>query len=233
MSSLALRGHEAIVQAVDRLWARAARPSSLVESAPATVRRLALSFDDGPSPANTELVLDLLEAHGARATFFVVGSRIEGHETILQRAAAGGHELANHTYSHIHTVRLSRGELRAELERTNAAIVAALDGADPRVRLVRPPFGKDRRRIHAAAAALGMTTALWSIDSGDAMYFTTEQVIDTVSGNAAPGAIVLMHDGGLRRDTTLAALDALLPRLVADGYELVTISELLTQPGHR
>jgi peptidoglycan/xylan/chitin deacetylase (PgdA/CDA1 family) len=225
--AVALRVHETAVQVVDRAWARLAGPETLVAGGPTGSRRLALSFDDGPSAANTELVLELLERYDARGTFFVVGSRIEGHEELLRRAVRAGHELANHTYSHVHTVRLSRSDLTGELQRTSAAIAAAVGVDPPEVRLVRPPFGKDRRRIHAIARRLGMTTVLWSIDSGDAMHSTTDQVIDTVSSRAAPGAIVLMHDGGLRRDSTLDALATLLPRLRADGYELVTVSDLL------
>ena len=98
------------------------------------------------------------------------------------------------------------------------------------VRLVRPPFGKDRRRINSVARELGLVTALWSIDSGDARYFTTDEVVATVVQHAAPGEIVLMHDGGLRRDTTLTALETLLPQLRERGFELVTISELLELP---
>ena len=98
----------------------------------------------------------------------IVGSRIAGGEGLLRRIAHDGHELGNHTYSHIHTVRLSRRELTEELEKTNSAIADAVGGLDAGVRLVRPPFGKDRRRIHGIARRLGMTTALWSVDSGDA-----------------------------------------------------------------
>jgi peptidoglycan/xylan/chitin deacetylase (PgdA/CDA1 family) len=117
--------------------------------------------------------------------------------------------------------------LRYEVEQANKAISHALDGADAVIRLVRPPFGKDRRRINSVARALGLVTTLWSIDSGDARHFSTSEVVAAVEQHAAAGAIVLMHDGGLRRDTTLAALELLLPRLRERGFELVTISELL------
>ena len=219
---------EALVQAVDRTWAAVARPPDLITSRRGPGRKeLALSFDDGPSAENTGAVLDLLDEHGAKGTFFVVGSRIAGHETVVQRAASSGHELANHTHSHVHTVHLSRDELKQEVEDANTAIVSALGGAEAVVRLVRPPFGKDRRRINSVARELGLVTALWSIDSGDARYFSTDEVVATVEQNAAAGQIVLMHDGGLRRETTLSALERLLPQLRQRGFDLVTISELL------
>jgi peptidoglycan/xylan/chitin deacetylase (PgdA/CDA1 family) len=222
-----------VIQAVDRAWAALARPSDLVASRDRQgSRQLALSFDDGPSAENTEAVLDLLDAHGAKATFFVVGSRIAGLEEIVRRAAATGHELANHTHSHVHTVHLSRAELVGEVERAGEAISKALDGAPSPVRLVRPPFGKDRRRINRVARELGLVTVLWSVDAGDARHFTTDEVVGAVVENAAPGAIVLMHDGGRRRETTLSALERLLPQLREQGFELVTISELLGLPQH-
>jgi peptidoglycan/xylan/chitin deacetylase (PgdA/CDA1 family) len=218
---------ETMVQAVDRAWAAIARPADLVRRAPPVGRRVALSFDDGPSPANTAAVLDLLDEHDAKGTFFVVGSRIDGHEQILRRAARSGHELANHTHSHVHTVHLSCEELRRDIARANEAIASAVNGIDAPVRLVRPPFGKDRRRTTLAARELGLLTVLWSVDSGDARHFTVDEVISAVAGGATPGSIVLMHDGGQRRDTTLTALAALLPRLRAAGLQPVTVSELL------
>jgi peptidoglycan/xylan/chitin deacetylase (PgdA/CDA1 family) len=221
---------ELLVQGFDRTWAAVARPPDLITSGAGPGRKLAFSFDDGPSAANTAAVLDLLDEHDAKGTFFLVGSRISGHEDVLQRAAAGAHELANHTYSHVHTVHLSREALRYEVEQTNTTISTALGGVEGSIRLVRPPFGKDRRRINSVARELGLVTALWSIDSGDARYFTIDEVVATVLQHAAPGAIVLMHDGGLRRDTTLSALAALLPELRERGFELVTISELLEAP---
>ena len=218
---------ELAVQAVDRLWAACARPRDLVFHGRRDVgRRLALTFDDGPSAANTARVLDLLAEHDARATFFAVGSRTGGLEDVLARAAGAGHELANHTYSHLHTVHFTRARLRGDLARASSVIEAATSGA-ARVRLVRPPFGKDRRRTVALGRELGLLTVLWSVDSGDAMGVGRDEIVASVTAAAAPGAIILMHDGGSERPATLGALETLLPRLRADGYELVTVSELL------
>jgi peptidoglycan/xylan/chitin deacetylase (PgdA/CDA1 family) len=184
---------------------------------------VALSFDDGPSAENTPALLDLLEANDARATFFVVGERIAGKETILSRAVNLGHELGNHTHRHRHTVHLSEIELRDEITAAND-IIAQLN---PQVRLVRPPFGKDRRRTSRIAAELGMRVALWSIDSGDARGYAAEKIIATVVGKVRRGSIVLFHDGGTLRPGTLQACAHIVPALREAGFKLVTISELL------
>jgi peptidoglycan-N-acetylglucosamine deacetylase len=218
---------ELAVQALDRLWTMYTRPSDLVlHGRHDGGRRLALTFDDGPSAANTARILDLLAEHDARATFFAVGSRTEGVEDVVRRAAEAGHELGNHTYSHVHTVHFTRSRLRDDIARASRTIEVAAKRAT-RVRLVRPPFGKDRRRVVTLGRELGLLTVLWSVDSGDARGFGREEIVAAVTTGAEPGAIVLMHDGGLERPATLGALETLLPRLSREGYELVTVSELL------
>ncbi len=188
---------------------------------------LCLTFDDGPSSQNTRQVLDLLAAHEARATFFVVGSRISGKEELLLRMVDERHEIGNHTYSHVLTTRLNGAELREEVVRGADAIESA---SSHRPALARPPFGKDRRRFAAAAAESGARTILWSSDSGDAWddQVEPEAVFSRVVAAAGPGAIVLLHDGGeTRRTATLLAVERILTSLRRRGSEFVTVSELL------
>ena len=189
---------------------------------PAAGRRMALSFDDGPSLANTPHLLDLLRDE-ARATFFVVGDRIEGCEEILERMVHDGHEVGNHSFTHPHTVELNATKLSHELGRTNEALGRI--SIEPQ--LVRPPFGKDRRRVAQVGRALGLTTAMWSVDSGDTKGLDANEIAEHVLAEAKPGAIVLLHDGGDHRADTLRAVATLLPALRGRGFELVTISELL------
>jgi peptidoglycan/xylan/chitin deacetylase (PgdA/CDA1 family) len=169
--------------------------------------RFALSFDDGPSTVNTPRILDILRDYETRATFFVVGNEIKGQEALLERMIADGHEVGNHTYSHSHTVRLTRAELRREIELTNTLIESITQLP---VRLVRPPFGKDRRRFGQLAEELGMIAVMWSIDSGDTSGLSAVEVARGTIERAKPGAIVLFHDGGELRPVTIGGLEALL-----------------------
>jgi peptidoglycan/xylan/chitin deacetylase (PgdA/CDA1 family) len=223
------RAREAIDRAVELVESALNVPNGIVSSGGDAYERkaIALSFDDGPSPANTPRILDLLRASGARATFFVVGQEVTGHEEIVGRIAAEGHELGNHTYSHPHTIGLRRPGLREELEKTNEALTR-IDGVPP-IRLVRPPYGKDRRRTDSVGRELGMRTVLWSVDSADSgsAIDSANAVAENVIANARPGSIVLLHDGGNTRPATIGGCERLVPALVERGFELVTVSELL------
>jgi peptidoglycan/xylan/chitin deacetylase (PgdA/CDA1 family) len=196
-------------------------------------RRLAaLTFDDGPAGA-TEAVLDLLAAHGARATFFVLGRQVAGREGTLRRALAEGHELGNHGWSHLRATEAGAAEVREELERTAAAIEAAT-GVRPR--LARPPYGDGAEAFAAAAAAAGLApTVLWSVDPEDWRPGEGAAIAARVLERVHPGAIVDLHDGWGRtpasREPTVAALAVLLPALAGAGWASLTVSELLEAQG--
>ena len=179
---------------------------------------LALTFDDGPSEW-TEPILALLAAYDARATFFVVGSSVPGREPLLAAARAAGHEIGSHTFSHPHAAALSDAELRDEIRRGALAADA---------QLVRPPYGEDAERFDRLATALGLgPTVLWSVDPRDWEQDDPEAITRTVVEDAAPGAIVDLHDGRRDQRATVEALASILPELATRGFRSVTISTLL------
>lgn len=191
---------------------------------------MAPTFDDGPSET-TPAVLDLLREHDARATFFVVGRYVEEWPELARRAVAEGHELGNHTYDHVDAAHeRDDNVLRDQIVRTSAALERVV-GVRPRV--IRPPYGKDVARVARLGRELGLTdTILWSAQGWDWDATPAEEIVELVLRDCAPGGIVVLHDGvppggGPSREPMLAALAEVLDALTRDGYELVTVSDLL------
>jgi len=201
---------------------RPVQPGGAVYCGRTRERLVALTFDDGPSGFNTESIVRLLGAHGARATFFVVGREAESHTDVLRRTVEAGHELGNHTFNHRPTAKLTSRDVIDELRRTSEAIEKA---TGMETQLARPPWGNGSRDFAEAGRVLGLTTVLWSLDSGDALGFSAPDVARHVVAGTCSGHIVLLHDGSFKRDTTLAALETIITGL--DGYRFVTVSELL------
>jgi peptidoglycan/xylan/chitin deacetylase (PgdA/CDA1 family) len=172
-----------------------------------------LSFDDGPHPEHTPRLLDLLAAHGIRASFFVVGDRAERHPAVVERIVAEGHLLGNHSWSHNRFGRLPLREQVAELERTDA-LLAGFDH-QPRHR-VRPPQGVLPLPLFLHLARRGRSIAYWSYDSMDYRGQSPMDLADQLRRRPPQaGDIVLMHD-----DSALAgdALAMLLPQWCAEGH---------------
>jgi len=187
-------------------------------------RKVALTFDDGPV-LQTYRVIDTLERYGARGTFFLVGRKIDGQEEIVRRLLAGGHEIGNHSYGH--SPFPSTDDVAA-----CTAVIQHVTGEMPK--LFRPPFGAVDTPGAKAAIDEGMRVILWSVDSEDALPpwkgIRAEEVTGNVLDLVGPGAIVLMHDG-LPWSRAADALPELVDRLVGDGYQLVTVSEVLAGGG--
>ena len=206
-------------------------PASIFASGPAQDRRVALTFDDGPA-ASTEAVLDVLAAEDARATFFAIGSFVSGRESTLQRARAAGHELGVHGFNHLNALLVRDPET---LARELSACADELERAvGERPQLVRPPYGGDAGRTAREAGKLGLgPVVLWTVlgfdwEDGD----QAESIVERVLAEAHPGAIVCLHDGdrkdpAVRREATVAALPAIVQGLRRDGYDLVSVSELI------
>lgn len=190
---------------------------------------MALTFDDGPDPATTPALLDALARLGARATFFVVGARAERHPALIARIAAEGHEIGNHSWSHPSLPTLASAEIAAQIGRTRGAL-----GTLGR-RLMRPPYGDQDFRTNRIARGLGYRVVLWNISGADWMGHDSATLAERIVAQAAPGAIVLLHDSLCSfesetfrdRTPTIEAVAKVVEAL--PDYAFVTVSELLAQ----
>jgi peptidoglycan/xylan/chitin deacetylase (PgdA/CDA1 family) len=202
----------------------------------ASARRIALTFDDGPNPPYTDRILDELTAAGARATFFVEGQAVEAHPGVARREAALGMAIGSHSYGHSQVLPSMRGgEFAGDLAKAEAAIRS--DTGEAPV-LYRAPYGHTSDTMLRELRRASYTSIGWDVDSEDWSDVSVDRVVSDVIGGAHPGAIVLMHDGGLGggnpdRATTLAALPRIIDGLRAGGYELVTVPELTGLPASR
>lgn len=201
----------------------------IVWEAPTSEKLIALTFDDGPDPAVTPIILDVLKQFGAHATFFLVGGRVERFRELVARQAAEGHELANHTYNHIYFQgRFDPAQLEEEINRTRQAI-AAVAGESSVSTLFRPPGGYYNDAIVNTAKRSGCKVVLWSWhqDTKDWRSPGVNRIVRKVLDNARNGDIVLFHDHVEGRPQTADALKQILPELKQRGYRFVTVSELL------
>ena len=176
-------------------------------------------------------MLDLLRAHDARATFFVVGRYVEELPDVVRRAVAEGHEVGNHTFDHVDAAHERDDDvLRDQISQTSSAIARAT-GSTPR--LIRPPYGKDVARVARLGRELGLTeTVLWSAQGWDWDTTPADEITALVLRDCGSGGIAVLHDGvppggGPSREPMLAALGEILVSLKRDAYELVTVSGLL------
>ncbi len=194
---------------------------------PAAEPTVAVSFDDGPHPHYTPIVLDTLKRHGVPATFFTIGIHAHAHPDLVRRAHDEGHEIGNHTWSHPDLSQVTQREADWQLSRTHD-LLGKVAGHPPT--LFRPPYGKVDSVGLLAAAAHGYHVALWS-----------ETLRGTHAGQDAAaairdignGGIVLMHDSGPAASMALVrVLDSFLMRLKRQGYAFATIGELISaSPG--
>ena len=183
---------------------------------------LALTFDDGPQSKNTLKVLDSLEKYGARGTFFILGSNIAGNEEILKRMAEAGHQIGSHSWSHLDFTLLPESGVWSEVTRTMDKI---LEVTGQRVTMIRPPYGASNRISRRPLTQLRLPIILWSVDSLDWQTRSTAKTISVILSKAANGAIILCHDVWA---STAKAMDKVIPDLIAAGYQLVTVEEMMS-----
>ena len=176
-----------------------------------------LTFDDGPHPDNTASLIRLLEKYDAKATFFLVGSKVEQNGEVVKSLIRSGHRLGNHSFSHRRLKTLTMSEMRKELALADAAM-KSIDGHENHV--IRPPWGQIRLSQLLYCIFSGKRVALWSRDSCD-YKDSAEQIIRRFRETPLVGGdVVLFHDDG---PVAQAALEALLPEWRAAGYELAAL----------
>lgn len=188
---------------------------------------IALTFDDGPSVRSTPPILDLLAQYDAKATFFVVGNRIDQYSDIVKREAAEGHEVANHTYNHVFfDGNVSTSVIQKEISQAKQKILEVTGTSSP---WFRPPGGFINDRVIQAASENGYTVLLWSWhqDTRDWRSPGVDSIVRKVLNNAKGGDIVLMHDNVKGSSQTYQALKKILPELQSRGFRFVTVSELI------
>jgi len=183
--------------------------------------KIAITFDDGPSRFTPD-ILDILEQHNSRATFFVLGTHIQaGADTIL-RAAQHGNEIAGHSWNHVSFTNLDESGIREQIQNTSAAIEDII--GSPSSQIFRPPFGVVNSRVRRVSRELGYKIVNWSIDPEDWRIRDADHIYDFIMENAVHGAIIVLHD---IYSSTTEAMARLVPSLIENGFELVTASELL------
>lgn len=203
---------------------QSAAPPLVISSVRTPRPVVALTFDDGPEPGSTNVILAILRHYGAHATFFVVGRQAERYPRYVQQIALAGDEVENHGMNHRLLPRLGQKQILTEI-RTSSDLITELTGHAPTY--FRPPYGSYNARVAIAAGSLHETLVLWTIDTRDWTLRSPNAIAQSVLQQIRPGAIVLMHDGGGPRRRTAQALSIILRGLRQKGYVAVTLSELL------
>jgi peptidoglycan-N-acetylglucosamine deacetylase len=178
---------------------------------------IVLTFDDGPDQDSTPMVLDALDAAGARATFFLVGEQVEAEPALAREVVARGHDVQLHGYGHVGHDQLTPAEARQDLERGAQAL---LDATGVEARFYRPPYGRFSSGSYEACRALGWEPVYWSAWGTDWETITPQRIADLVIPDLSAGTVVLLHDSSryTHRPNAAATVDA-LPLITAAAAE--------------
>lgn len=190
----------------------------------AQTHQIALTFDDGPSIQNTEEILSILKEYGIRATFFVIGENAAADPDRIRMIYEAGHEIGNHTYTHSYISKIGKDALREEIRKTEE-ILQSITGQKPKV--FRPPGGIYDEASLRVLEEMGYRSVLWSLDTKDWCMPKSDTIASKIEENAVSGDIILFHDLNDKRLPTPDALKRILPYLKENGYEFVTITEMI------
>lgn len=189
---------------------------------------IALTYDDGPNPPYTDKLLDTLERLQVKATFFVIGKNVEKYPQIAREIFLKGHELGNHSYSHLPLIWKKPSFIKSEIEKTDRLIRKL--GVEGEIHF-RSPFGFKLLLLPYILANMHKKNILWNVDPKDYAASKAEVIESHVLERVQPGSIILLHDGGGDRSLTIAATESLIQKLQAKGYQFKTVSELLALKG--
>lgn len=199
---------------------------------PSGSRKLALTYDDGPNDPHTLRLLEVLAKHNVQATFFVIGQYVQKRPDIPRRIVEGGHALGNHTFSHRNLIFASNRQTKLELQQCQN-VVSDATGELPR--LFRPPFGGRRPGTLRIARSLGLQPVMWNVTGWDWKGRPAEYIEKEVRKQIRGGDVILLHDGshaafGADRSQTVSATDRLIAQCQSEGYEFVTIPQMIGSP---
>jgi chitin deacetylase len=187
---------------------------------------VALTFDDGPTPEATGAILSALAQERVRATFFVTGAELEQHMAAGRQIVAAGHELGNHTYSHVRMILVTPSFVAREVERTDELIRAA--GYQGEI-YFRPPYAKKLFALPYYLSRTGRTSVTWDVepDSYPEIAADADKIAAHVLAQTRPGSIIILHVMYPSRRASLQAVPQIVAGLKAQGYSFKTVSELL------
>ncbi len=186
--------------------------------------KIALTFDDGPHPRYTPQILDILKKYGIRATFFLIGENVELYPDLAKRILDEGHEIGNHTFTHMKISDTSKEQLKREMENCEQAL---FELTEYRPTLFRPPQGRLDKKVETLAEMFDYKVILWNIDTRDWAHESPEAIKHNVITNIESGSIILMHDFIAHNSPTPKALELFIPLLLEEGYSFTVISDLI------
>jgi peptidoglycan/xylan/chitin deacetylase (PgdA/CDA1 family) len=192
-------------------------------------RLLALTYDDGPNDPYTWRMIEVLERHGVKATFFLIGQYVQRKPEIAHALVAAGHAIGSHTWSHPNLIFEQVTELRRQLVQTRQAI---LDATGVETKIFRPPFGGRRPATLRTVRAFGLQTVMWNVTCYDWKAKSAEEIAAHAERQIHGGDVILLHDGshvrmGADRSRSVEASDRILSRYLGEGFEFVTIPEMM------
>jgi peptidoglycan/xylan/chitin deacetylase (PgdA/CDA1 family) len=194
-------------------------------------RQLALTFDDGPNDPYTQQMMEVLDRHQVKATFFLIGRFVQQRPEIARAVVEAGHTVGIHTWDHPNLIFASAAEVRRQLLQTQQTIFNAT-GVD--TKLFRPPFGGRRPASLRVARACGLQTIMWSVTCYDWKAKSADEIVKHAERQIRGGDVILLHDGeyhriGGDRSRSVAATDRILARYQGEGYEFVTIPKMMAR----